>query len=597
MKRFSILLLSFFAFIATVPSISMAQIPTPPDPSCASCGVNLRKNEPHKPWCEYVKAAQSHDDDDEQTSSQPTTPKPQAKPQAKPKPSTHLQDYKPSAEATIAKWKREEDEEYQRKYRNGEISYEYLERHLAKVEDFEYSSNNSSYSTYYVAGKGVGMWFFDATANNKTEMNKGWHYSPHYERICFMKGERAAMQLKTTKKWGVENYEKHENLVNFEYDEIKYFKESYEKYPAFFLNQKDELGRDRWYLYDGNDFPVEFPFKSVELKSESGDYRAYAQTLGGDWYLITGFRQAPGNLNILGPFKEMSENTLCTYSKHLIVSKMDDDGRIRYGILSLEGQVLYNFEYDKIEHSPSSLANYVKVWKDGHLGVLELMTMKGQDGKEYKRYVESIEPKYDMFKISRVWVSKLSRSYSYCVVGNNDRYALTLGDIYEPITLPTIYTITEVENFAERFFTESNNSKPVKQKKDGNFKQFCETQAINLYKELKSKAVTPEDVKEMLDEGRLMKDYLFSQTQLRQTELKLGKYDETKQAFEVSSPWGTISLPVPKDEAESVKKGWKSSLSDHTIRPCLQLNPDTYRPVMWNVQALVNGKYYGYREE
>ena len=588
MKRFSILLLSFFAFIATVPSISMAQIPTPPDPSCASCGVNLRKNEPHKPWCEYVKAAQSHDDDDEQTPTQPTTPKPQAKP----KPSTHLQDYKPSAEATEAERKRKEREEYQRLYRNGEISYEYMEMNLSDVIDFR-----GNYSTHNVAGKGMGMWFHDPDADYKTSMNKNWYYSPHYERICIAKGERAVMQLKTTKKWGIENYEKHETLVNFEYDEIKYFKESYELYPAFLLNQKDELGRDRWYLYDGNGFPVEFPFKSVELKSESSDYRAYAQTLGGDWYLITGFQQAPGNLNIFGPFKEMSENTLCSYSKHLIVSKMDDDGRIRYGIMNLEGQVLYNFEYDKIEHSPSSLANYVKVWKDGHLGVLELMSMKGQDGKEYKRYVESIEPKYDMFKTTSVWVSKLSRSYSYCVVGNNDRYALTLGDIYQPITLPTIYTITEVENFAQRFFTESNNSKPVKQKKDDNFKQFCETQAINLYKELKSKAVTPDDVKEMLDEGRLIKDYLFTQTQLRQTELKLGKYDESKQAFEVSSPWGTISLPVPKEEADGVKKGWKSSLSDHTIRPCLQLNPETYRPVMWNVQALVNGKYYGYREE
>ncbi|MBR5027834.1 MAG: hypothetical protein IKX51_01310 [Bacteroidales bacterium] len=590
MKRFSILLLSFFAFIATVPSISMAQIPTPPDPSCASCGVNLRKNEPHKPWCEYVKAAQSHDD--EQTSSQPTTPKSQPKPQAKPKPSTHLQDYKPSAEATAAERKRKEREEYQRLYRNGEISYEYMEMNLSDVIDFR-----GNYSTHNVAGKGMGMWFHDPDANYKTSMNKNWHYSPHYERICFMKGERAAMQLKTTKKWGVENYEKHENLVNFEYDEIKYFKESYEKYPAFFLNQKDELGRDRWYLYDGNDFPVEFPFKSVELKSESGDYRAYAQTLGGDWYLITGFRQAPGNLNIFGPFKEMSENTLCTYSKHLIVSKIDNDGRIRYGIISLDGQVLYNFAYDKIEHSPSSLANYVKVWKNGHLGVLELMTMKGQDGKEYKRYVESIEPKYDMFKTTRVWVSKLSRSYQYCVVGNNDRYALTLGDIYEPITLPTIYTITEVENFAERFFTESNNSKPLKEDKDMDYKQFCEVRAINTYKELKSKAITAEDVEEMLNENRLTRDYLYKQTEIHRKDLKLGKYDEAKQAFEVKSPWGTISLPVPKDEAEDVKKNWNKGISDYTIRPCLQLNPDTFRPVMWNVQALVNGKYYGYREQ
>ena len=573
---------------------AQAQIPPASDPHCASCGVNLRTGEAHKSWCEYVRPSQS-DDDDEQTPTQPTTPKPQAKPQAKPKPkpSTHLSDYKPSSEKTEAQKRAEKVAEYERMYRNGEISYDYMEMVLSDVIDFP-----GDYSTRNVAGKGVGLWFHDRNADYKTEMNKGWHYSPHYERICLLNGKRAAMQLKTTKKWGIENYEKHENLVNFEYDEIKYFKESFEQYPAFFLNQKDELGRDRWYLYDGNDFPLEFPFKSVELKSElNTDYRAYAQTLGGDWYLITGFRQAPGNLNIFGPFKEMSENTLCTYSKHLIVSKIDNDGRERYGILSLDGQVLYNFAYDKIEHSPSSLANYVKVWKDGHLGVLELMTMKGQDGKEYKRYVESIEPKYDMFKTTRVWVSKLSRSFGYCVVGNQDRYALTLGDIYAPITLPTIYTLNEVEQFAERFFAESANSKPLKEDKDMDYKQFCEVRAINTYKELKDKAITAEDVEEILNENRLTRDYLYKQTEIHRKDLKLGKYDEAKQAFEVKSPWGTISLPVPKEEAESVKKGWKSSLSDHTIRPCLQLNPDTFRPVMWNVQALVNGKYYGYREQ
>mgnify|MGYP006916036685 CR=1 FL=1 len=146
---------------------------------------------------------------------------------------------------------------------------------------------------------------------------------------------------------------------------------------------------------------MEFPFKSVELKSEiSPYYRAYAQTLGGDWYLISGFQKDPGNLNILGPFKELSENTICSNTKHLIVSKIDYDGRERYGIMNLDGQLLYNFEYDKIEHSPSSLANYVKVWKNGHMGVLELMSMKGRDGKEYKRYVECVKPQYDMFKTS-----------------------------------------------------------------------------------------------------------------------------------------------------------------------------------------------------
>ncbi len=102
------------------------------------------------------------------------------------------------------------------------------------------------------------------------------------------------------------------------------------------------------------------------------------------------------------------------------------------------------------------------------------------------------------------------------MVGNNDRYALTLGDIYAPITLPTIYTLNEVEQFAERFFTEGANSKPLKENKDMDFKQFCEVRAINLYKELKNNAITASDVESMINEDRLMKDYLFSQTQQRQ---------------------------------------------------------------------------------
>ncbi len=103
-------------------------------------------------------------------------------------------------------------------YRNGEISYDYMEMNLSDVIDFI-----GDYSTYNVAGKGVGMWFRNPNADYKTNMNKKWLYSPHYERIHIANGKRAAMQLKTTKKWGIENYEKHENLVNFEYDEKNIF--------------------------------------------------------------------------------------------------------------------------------------------------------------------------------------------------------------------------------------------------------------------------------------------------------------------------------------------------------------------------------------
>ncbi|MBR5638136.1 MAG: hypothetical protein IKW83_00090 [Muribaculaceae bacterium] len=51
MKRiYLILLLGLVAVIAN------AQIPTPPDPSCAYCGVNLKKGEAHKSTCPYYEA-------------------------------------------------------------------------------------------------------------------------------------------------------------------------------------------------------------------------------------------------------------------------------------------------------------------------------------------------------------------------------------------------------------------------------------------------------------------------------------------------------------------------------------------------------------
>ena len=60
MKRFSILLLSLFALLATLPTIAMAQIPPASSPMCASCGA--KNGEPHKSLCEYAKAPQSPED-------------------------------------------------------------------------------------------------------------------------------------------------------------------------------------------------------------------------------------------------------------------------------------------------------------------------------------------------------------------------------------------------------------------------------------------------------------------------------------------------------------------------------------------------------
>ena len=65
--------LFFIALICLITTATYAQIPTPPDPSCAYCGVNLRKGETHKSTCPYYEAPK------EESSSH----------------STHLRDYTP----------------------------------------------------------------------------------------------------------------------------------------------------------------------------------------------------------------------------------------------------------------------------------------------------------------------------------------------------------------------------------------------------------------------------------------------------------------------------------------------------------------------
>ena len=71
MKR--LFLIALLSFVVTT---TYAQIPTPPDPSCAYCGVNLRKGEAHKSTCPYYEAPK------EESSSS----------------SSHLKDYTPMTE-------------------------------------------------------------------------------------------------------------------------------------------------------------------------------------------------------------------------------------------------------------------------------------------------------------------------------------------------------------------------------------------------------------------------------------------------------------------------------------------------------------------
>ena len=287
------------------------------------------------------------------------------------------------------------------------------------------------------------------------------------------------------------------------------------------------------------------------------------------------------------------------YQECLIVSEPDDDGKVRFGLMNTDGELFSNTNYDRIEKM-GPFSNYVKVWKDGKCGVLELVSRRDDDGQTYYGFFETIAPEYDMFKTEHLRLAKDPKTYTYCMVGSDDRYALTLADVDKPVTLPTIYSAAEVEQFAPRLFSEGKNTVPVKEDVDNDYKAFCENRAINVLQRLNTATDKEEAVYQAhqdMKEEKLQKDYLHIQHELHRKDYQLGKYDKARQAYEVKTAWGTVMMPVPQSEAESVKKAWKATVKDMTIKPALQLDPVTNRPVIIDIKALVDGKVYGSQED
>ena len=139
------------------------------------------------------------------------------------------------------------------------------------------------YRVYSVPGKGMGVW-------KESSDGTAWHYPPHYERIWMIDGSRATMQLKTTKKWGVEDVEYKETIIDYEYDEVKY----YPGLSSLFLNQRDEYSRNHWRLFSGQGVfetydGFDFDFQEVILKDSP--YRAYCQLQDGRWLILNNIDQ------------------------------------------------------------------------------------------------------------------------------------------------------------------------------------------------------------------------------------------------------------------------------------------------------------------
>lgn len=574
-KPHYILLLAAFGLSMT----ANAQFNIPPagDPVCADCGGK----DGHRPGCKWYE----EDETEEESSPQPSTPQrpptPSTPKPSTPKPSTHLSDYTPQQEHHNNNW-------LQEYYSIPAERREMLEAHL---ENF-----HGDYSVYSVPGKGMGIW-------KKSSDGTTWHYPPHYERVWMLDGSTATMQLKTTKKWGVEDVEYKETIIDYEYDEVKYYPEL----SSLFLNKRDEFNRNHWKLFSGDGVfetykGFDFDFQDVILKDSP--YRAYCQLQDGRWLILNNIDQQsndPLGITISRVVNSVEDHKVYLdghYQECLIVSEPDDEGKTRFGLMTTDGELFSDINYDRIEKM-GPFSNYVKVWKDGKCGVLELVSNKS-DGKTYYGFYETIAPQYDMFKTQHIKLAKDPDTYTYCIVGNDNKYALTLADVDKPVTLPTIYTAAEVEQFAPRLFSEGKKTVPVKEYVDNDYKTFCENRAINVLQRL-NKATDKEEAvyqaHQDMKEEKLRKDYLHIQHELHRKDYQLVKYDSARQAYEVKTAWGTVMMPVPQSEAASVKKAWKASVQDMTIKPALQLNPMTNRPVISDIKALVNGKVYGSQED
>ena len=559
-------------------NIPHVNIPDPGDPVCADCGGK----DGHRPGCKWYEEEETEEESSPPPSTPQKPPTPSTPKPPTPKPSTHLSDYTPQQEDHNNWW-------LQEYYSIPAERREMLEAHL---ENF-----HGDYSVYSVSGKGMGIW-------KKSSDGTTWHYPPHYERVWMLDGSTATMQLKTTKKWGVEDVEYKETIIGYEYDEVKYYPEL----PSLFLNKRDEFNRNHWRLFSGDGVwetqdGFDFDFQEVILKDSP--YRAYCQLQDGRWLILNNIDKmsedpmAPTISRVVNSVEDHKVYLDGHYQECLIVSEPDDDGKVRFGLMTTDGELFSNTNYDRIEKM-GPFSNYVKVWKDGKCGVLELVSRRDDDGQTYYGFFETIAPEYDMFKTEYLRLAKDPNNYTYCMVGNGDKYALTLADVDKPVTLPTIYSAAEVQQFAPRLFAEGKKTMPVKENVDNDYKAFCENRAINVLQRLNTATDKEEAVYQAhqdMNEEKLLKDYLYTQRELHRKDYQLGKYNETRQAYEVKTPWGTVMMPVPQSEAKNVKKAWKEAVQDMTIKPALQLNPNTNRPVISDIKALVNGKVYGSEED
>lgn len=565
-----------------------SQIPVPPDPVCAFCGVDLKSEEPHKPGCRYYSPPQEEEEE-------------------APKPSTKLEDYTPKQETKPTQTQQTPTTTTTTNSKPVHYPWmdtpEYKEYQNGKYYGDLYYSGRTRCQVIEVAGKGQGVW----TTNyyNKEGRNVGphWLYSPRYLRIYTAGWNRAVMQLKITEKWGVEDLRNVETVVDYEYDEIMTFNKG-DGVIKLALNRKDPNGHNNWVFYDGenllslSDHEIE---ELVPLRSSKG-YGAgvLARQSNGEWMI---FNTETGEITAtkLTDVKRMSIEDA---NRSTVMASVDINGKRQYGIFNGDGEQLFPFEYDNIMEK-TGVSPYLVTYKNGKCGLIkrrtEYITNQYGNRTHVDKLTEFIEPRYDHFKQSNLLTTVLQQARQYYMVDNNGQYGFLYVDEKWDISTPTFYSPAEVEAFAQRLFDNTEKPRNLKinrisdLKGTGSYKDFCMDMTIACYNEAGSYNNDPEEAKTILSENNLKSRYLHLQ-EANHPQYILGKYDNARQAYPVQTHWGTVMLPVPPSEAKQVKKGWNSKKNDFYVKPWLDLDGN-YETVINHISVLVNGKTYGYTQQ
>lgn len=581
MKRistFTLLILATSIFVA-------AQIPQASNPTlvieyCPHCGaIDHEKGESHRSDCPYYYGSQQESEKPKPVTTTPT-----------PKPKPTVSTPKPASSSPSSS--RKTPKAYSQL-----TAIEKLWRDVYESQKDDYvSAEDSKTRTDGVMGYSVvnfknrgdrGLW--KNTHNYQTtwydydnNLHPGeWLYQPHYQHIEMLGKTRAALQLKTGK-WGAENIEKRQTIVDYEYDEIKSVK-TYgdESFPHFFVNRKEPNGHNNWYAVNDDTIDLSVVYEEADIKRAPDGFNAIVKERAD-----VATNPHPGKYTIWSSnhqksFYDLESVKQTEYNYYDLSGRNPDDGRVYHGIVDGQLNTIIPPVYDRI----NIMADHYQLIANGKMGIA---LREKPAGQYFSTITMAVPAEYDVAKIVNTNRTK------YALVGNNDKYAF-YSLRHKVQMLPEIFTPNEVQSIVKTCTGEYGGlaNDAYNAEGTGSFKQYVIANAINAYRDLNNGNITADRVRETeMSMDNLKQDYLFRQQLNYESEARLGKYDKKAGTYTIKTHWGVTTVTVPEAEAKAFKEAWKRQDEDFAHKAWLDLDANN-NVVLRGIAVLSDGKVYG----